>query len=297
MSTTSSPIERPLLSAWFWPAMFSLMAFAANSVFCRLALKDGAVDAISFTALRLGSGALFLWWLVRLRSPCSGAAGSWRGGLALFCYAFLFSVAYLDLNAGVGALLLFGAVQLTIFGMALLRGERISLRTLSGMLMAFSGLIVLLLPGSHAPTLTSALLMVVAGIAWGIYTLLGQGSPRPLADTAGNFIRSVPLLAVCAPLIVLGAELRFSMAGVFFAVCSGILASAAGYAVWYSVVRRISAQQAATLQLSVPVIAALGGMLVIGETLSLRAMAACAIVLGGVAIAVTAPRPQAPTQA
>jgi len=258
MSTTSSPIDRPLLSAWFWPAMFSLMAFAANSVLCRLALKDGAVDAITFTALRLGSGALCLWWLVRLRNPCSGAAGSWRGGLALFCYAFLFSIAYLDLSAGVGALLL---------------------------------------PGSHAPTLTSALLMVAAGMAWGLYTLLGQGSPRPLADTAGNFVRSVPFLALCTPLIALGAELRFSTAGVFFAVCSGMLASAAGYAVWYSVVRRISAQQAATLQLSVPVLAALGGVWVIGEALSLRAMGACAIVLGGVAIAVTAPRLQAPTQA
>ncbi|MFJ2972654.1 MULTISPECIES: DMT family transporter [Pseudomonas] len=297
MSTTSSPIDRPLLSAWFWPAMFSLMAFAANSVLCRLALKDGAVDAITFTALRLGSGALCLWWLVRLRNPCSGAAGSWRGGLALFCYAFLFSIAYLDLSAGVGALLLFGAVQLTMFSVAAVRGERISLRALSGMLMAFSGLVVLLLPGSHAPTLTSALLMVAAGMAWGLYTLLGQGSPRPLADTAGNFVRSVPFLALCTPLIALGAELRFSTAGVFFAVCSGMLASAAGYAVWYSVVRRISAQQAATLQLSVPVIASLGGVLVIGEALSLRAIGACAIVLGGVAIAVTAPRLQAPTQA
>lgn len=297
MGSTASPIDQPASRAWIWPALFSLMAFAANSVFCRLALKDTAVDPITFTALRLGSGALFLLWLVRLRSPSAAVAGSWRGGLALFCYALLFSAAYLQLSAGVGALLLFGAVQLTMFGAASLRGERTTPRMLAGMLLAFTGLVVLLLPGNQAPALASAVLMVLAGVAWGIYTLLGQGSPRPLADTAGNFIRSLPFIALCAPLFVVGVELRFSLAGVFFAVCSGVLASAAGYAVWYSVVRRISAQQAATLQLSVPVIAALGAVVLIGETLSLRALVACAIVVGGVAVAVTAPRPLAPPSA
>ncbi|EKT4569023.1 DMT family transporter [Pseudomonas putida] len=289
MSTGTTTLTDRKTSAWLWPALFSLVAFAANSVFCRLALKDGGIDPVSFTMVRLASGALFLLLLIRLRSPVHTMGGSWWGGLALFLYAFLFSAAYLQLGAGVGALLLFGAVQITMFGFAWYRGEHITVRMLLGMLIAFAGLLVLLLPGVSAPPLASALLMALSGVAWGVYTLLGKGSPRPLADTAGNFARSLPCLVLLLPMLLLGAGPHLTPLGLLYALGSGVLASGAGYAVWYGVVRQISAQQAATLQLSVPVIAALGGVALIGESVSLRLLIACVVVLGGIALAL-APR-------
>lgn len=290
MSTSTTTLYHRKARPWLWPALFSLVAFAANSVFCRLALKDGAIDPASFTVVRLASGALFLLVLIRLRKPVLAMGGSWRGGLALFLYAFLFSAAYLQLGAGAGALLLFGAVQISMFGFAWYTGERITARMLLGMLIAFAGLLLLLLPGSAAPPLASALLMAASGVSWGVYSLLGKGSPRPLADTAGNFARSLPCLVLLAPMLLLGAELQVTPLGVLYALGSGVLASGAGYAVWYSVVRQISAQQAATLQLSVPVIAALGGVALIGETLSLRLLLACVVVLGGIALALVRKR-------
>ncbi|MBA6130510.1 MULTISPECIES: DMT family transporter [Pseudomonas] len=292
MSTGTTSLAGHKARAWLWPALFSLVAFAANSVFCRLALKNGAIDPASFTVVRLASGAVFLLLLIRLRRPAQRMGGTWRAGLALCLYAFLFSAAYLQLSAGAGALLLFGAVQITMFGFAWCKGERISARGLLGMLIAFAGLLVLLLPGASAPPFSSALLMVISGIAWGAYTLLGRGSPRPLADTAGNFARSLPWLVVLAPLLLLGAGPHLSAGGLLFALGSGVLASGAGYAVWYGVVRQVSAQQAATLQLSVPVLAGLGGVALIGEPLSLRLLLASVVVLGGIALALV-PRRQA----
>ncbi|MCE5979127.1 DMT family transporter [Pseudomonas sp. JR33AA] len=289
MSTGTTTLTDRKTSAWLWPALFSLVAFAANSVLCRLALKDGAIDPVSFTMVRLASGALFLLLLIRLRNPVHTMGGSWWGGLALFLYAFLFSTAYLQLGAGVGALLLFGAVQITMFGFAWYRGEHITVRMLVGMLIAFAGLLVLLLPGVSAPPLASALLMALSGVAWAVYTLLGKGSPRPLADTAGNFARSLPCLVLLLPMLLLGAGPHLTPLGLLYALGSGVLASGAGYAVWYGVVRQVSAQQAATLQLSVPVIAALGGVALIGEPVSLRLLIACVVVLGGIALAL-APR-------
>ncbi|NIF29051.1 DMT family transporter [Pantoea sp. Tr-811] len=271
--------------SWRWPALFSLVAFAANSIFCRLALRDGAIDAESFTLLRLASGAAFLLLLIRLRKPGQPLGGSWKGGLALFLYAYLFSVAYLQLGAGVGALVLFGAVQITMFAFAWLKGEHVSAPSLLGMLIAFAGLVVLLLPGAEAPPLVSALVMAASGVAWGAYSLLGKGAPNPLADTAGNFVRSLPLVLMLGVPMVLLAHVHVTPAGLLFALASGILASGAGYAVWYGVVRQVSAQQAATLQLSVPVIAALAGVLMIGEPMSLRLLLASLVVLGGVALA------------
>lgn len=285
MSTGTTTLDHRKARPWLWAALFSLVAFAANSVFCRLALKDGAVDPVSFTVLRLASGAAFLLLLIRLRRPALAIGGSWRGGLALFLYAFLFSAAYLQLGAGAGALLLFGAVQITMFGFAWYQGEHITARMLSGMLVAFAGLLLLLLPGASAPPLGSALLMALSGVAWGIYSLLGKGSPRPLADTAGNFARSLPCLVLLAPMLLLGTDVHLTAVGLMYALGSGVLASGAGYAVWYGVVRQVSAQQAATLQLSVPVIAALGGVVLVGEPLSLRLLAASVVVLGGIALA------------
>lgn len=290
MSTDTTTLTDRKARAWVWPALFSLVAFAANSVFCRLALKDGVIDPASFTVVRLASGALFLLLLIRLRKPALAMGGSWRGGLALFLYAFLFSAAYLQLGAGAGALLLFGAVQITMFGFAWYKGEPITARMLLCMLIAFAGLLVLLLPGAAAPPFASALLMALSGVAWGVYTLLGKGSPRPLADTAGNFARSLPCLVLLAPMLLMGAGLHLTPLGLLYALGSGVLASGAGYAVWYGVVRQVSAQQAATMQLGVPVIAALGGVGLIGEPLSLRLLVACVVVLGGIALALASRR-------
>lgn len=290
MSTGTTTLSDRKASAWRWPALFSLVAFAANSVFCRLALMDGAIDPASFTVVRLASGAAFLLLLLHLRKPALAMGGSWRGGLALFLYAFLFSAAYLQLGAGAGALLLFGAVQITMFGFAGYKGERITTRMLLGMLIAFAGLLVLLLPGAEAPPLTSALLMAASGVAWGVYSLLGKGSPRPLADTAGNFARSLPCLVLLVPVLWVGGGAHVTALGLLYALGSGVLASGAGYAVWYGVVRQVSAQQAATMQLSVPVLAALGGVCLIGEPLSLRLLVACVVVLGGIALALVSRR-------
>ncbi|MFZ5933715.1 DMT family transporter [Pseudomonas sp. HS6-2] len=285
MSVRSTAIAGQGNKFWLWPALFSLVAFAANSIFCRLALRDGAIDAESFTVVRLASGAVFLLLLIRLRKRGMALGGCWKGGLALYLYAYLFSVAYLQLGAGVGALVLFGAVQITMFAVAWLRGERLSARTLLGMLIAFAGLVLLLLPGAEAPPLLSALVMAASGVAWGAYSLLGKGSPNPLADTAGNFVRSLPLLLVLGVVMLALARTHVSPAGLLYALASGVLASGAGYAVWYGVVKQVSAQQAATMQLSVPVIAALGGVVLIGEPMSLRLLLASLVVLGGVALA------------
>ncbi|WP_110994416.1 DMT family transporter [Pseudomonas sichuanensis] len=274
------------------PIALSLLAFAANSLFCRLALRDGAIDANAFTAIRLGSGALLLAALLGLGQRRRRPGGSWAGSLALLAYAWLFSIAYLQLGAGVGALILFGAVQLSMFAFALLRGEALQRRVLAGMLLAFAGLIALLLPGADAPPLASAVMMLLSGVAWGVYSLLGKGSADALADTAGNFLRCLPLLALAAIALLLGWQpATLSREGVWYALGSGVLASGAGYSLWYGVVRYMSAQQAATLQLSVPVIAALGGVLLLGEPLSWRLSLASLVVLGGVALALLpAPR-------
>ncbi len=282
---TTDAVALPASTHWIGPAAFALLAFAANSIFCRLALVNDAIDPHSFTAVRLLSGAAFLLLLVRLRHPGTPLGGSWKGALALFLYAWLFSIAYVQLGAGVGALILFGAVQITMFAVSWLRGDGVAPRVLLGMLIAFAGLTALLLPGANAPAPVSALTMVVSGMAWGAYSLIGKGSTHPVRDTAGNFTRALPLLLVPALAAVLAGHLRIGSAGLLYALGSGILASGAGYAVWYGVLKQISAQQAATLQLSVPVIAALGGVMVLSEPVSLRLVGASVVVLGGVGLA------------
>lgn len=284
---TTDAVALPAPTHWIGPAAFALLAFAANSIFCRLALVNDAIDPHSFTAVRLLSGAAFLLLLVRLRQPGTPPGGSWKGALALFLYAWLFSIAYVQLGAGVGALILFGAVQITMFAVSWLRGDGVAPRVLLGMLIAFAGLVALLLPGANAPAPGSALIMVVSGIAWGAYSLIGRGSTHPVSDTAGNFTRALPLLLVPALAAVFAGHLRIGSAGLFYALGSGILASGAGYAVWYGVLKQISAQQAATLQLSVPVIAALGGVMVLSEPVSMRLVGASVVVLGGVGLALS----------
>ncbi|MBA1272192.1 DMT family transporter [Stutzerimonas azotifigens] len=259
----------------------AMLAFTGNSLLCRIALRDTAIDASSFTAVRLVSGALVLWALVRLRAR-QPLGGSWPGALSLFVYAAGFSFAYRELAAGTGALLLFGAVQLCMLSIGWLRGERLTGLQSLGLLLALAGMITLLLPGASAPPLGAALLMVLAGAGWGIYSLLGRGAGDPLSATAGNFVRAIPLALVLA--LVLLPTLRWDMPGLVYAVLSGALTSGLGYAIWYSALPGLGALQAATVQLSVPVLTALAGSLLLAEALTLRLLLAAIAVLGGIAL-------------
>jgi len=266
----------------------AMIAFAGNSLLCRIALREGHIDAASFSALRLASGALMLWLLVRRQEGGGAGHGSWISAFALFAYAAGFSFAYLSLPAAAGALLLFGAVQATMIGYGLWRGERLNLLQGGGLLLAAGGLIGLMLPGLSAPPLRGALLMIAAGIAWGVYSLRGRGVARATASTAGNFIRALPFAAVLSLLTLQHAAL--SPAGIGYAVASGALASGLGYAIWYSVLPALRATSAATIQLSVPVITAVGGVLFLSEPLTLRLLLTSVAILAGIALVITGKR-------
>lgn len=256
-----------------------LCAFAANSVFCRLALAHTAIDPATFTVVRLGAGALVLALIARA-GGAAHAGGSWTGALVLLAYAVCFSFAYVTLTTATGALLLFGAVQAIMISRGLLAGERLRLVQWAGLLAAIAGLLVLLAPGISAPDPWGALLMIAAGAAWGAYSLQGRGTADPLAATAGNFLRAAPL---ALPVLAL-VPLRWDGPGILWAVLSGALASGVGYALWYTVLPHLTATRAASVQLAVPVLAALGGVLLLGEPLSLRLVLATAAVLGGIAL-------------
>jgi drug/metabolite transporter (DMT)-like permease len=262
----------------------AMVAFAGNSLLCRLALKDTSIDAASFTTIRLLSGAAVLWLLVRLRGGSYKDGGRWLSALALFAYAAGFSFAYLSLSAATGALLLFGAVQATMIGHGLFKGERFSRTQMAGLVLAAAGLMGLLLPGLSAPPLYGSMLMLGAGIAWGIYSLRGKAAGDPLKVTAGNFLRAAPIAIGLSAVTLDRASL--DQAGVLYAVSSGALASGIGYAVWYTALPHLKATIAATVQLSVPVIAALGGILFLGEPLSVRLVMASIAILGGIALVV-----------
>lgn len=261
---------------------FAMLAFAGNSLLCRLALKTTAIDAVSFTGVRILSGALMLLALLHLRHGGGRTSGSWRGAAALFAYAAAFSYAYLQLDAGAGALLLFGAVQVSMVAWGLLCGERFNPVQLLGFLLALGGLIALLLPGASAPPLAGALLMLVSGVAWGSYSLLGRGIADPLAATTGNFLRAIVFAGLLAlPFL---ADLRLDTAGLLYATLSGALTSGIGYAIWYSALPGLSAIQAASVQLSVPILASLSGALLLAEHISLRLLLVSVAVLGGIAL-------------
>ena len=260
----------------------AMLAFAGNSLLCRAALRDSQIDPASFTALRLFSGALVLWLLLYTRKRAATVPGNWAGAFSLFIYAAAFSYAYLHLDAGAGALLLFGAVQLSMIAWGLLRGERLHRLQVVGLVLAAAGLVALLLPGTSTPSLSASCLMVLAGIAWGTYSLLGKGTPDPLAATAGNFIRTLPIVAVLC-LVALGS-LEWDSAGVVYALLSGGLTSGIGYAIWYAAMPGLAAIQAASVQLSVPLLTALAGSVLLGESLTGRLMLAGVAILGGIAL-------------
>ncbi len=260
----------------------AMLAFAGNSLLCRAALRQTPIDAASFTFARIVSGALVLWLIVKLRNRSHAVAGNWTSALALFSYAAAFSLAYLSLPAGTGALLLFGAVQATMILWGISRGERLHLWQSIGLTIALGGLVALVLPGVSAPPLIGSILMLIAGVAWGIYSLRGKSAGDPLRATAGNFLRAVPF-AIALSLVALPWA-HFDRAGLLYAIVSGALTSGIGYAIWYAALPALSATSAATVQLSVPVLAAAGGIFLLGETLTLRFLGATAAVLGGIAL-------------
>lgn len=284
MSAARSPLALAALVA------LALAAFAGNSLLARVALRDGGMDAASFTALRLVSGALVLWALVSLRrAPAARGSGDWISALALFAYAALFSLAYVQLEAGAGALLLFGAVQATMIGRGLAAGERLARWQWLGLLVALAGLVGLLLPGLSAPPPLPSLLMLGAGVAWGAYSLRGRGALDPLRTTAGNFLRTLPMAALF--LLALLSQLQVDTPGLLAALASGALASGVGYAIWYTALPSLRRASAATLQLAVPLIVAVAGVLWLGEPATLRLLLAGAAILGGVALVLRTGKP------
>ena len=260
----------------------AMITFAANSLLCRAALKHTGMDAASFTAIRLLSGAAMLCIIATMKR--SNGRGNWSSALALLVYAAGFSFAYVKLSAATGALLLFGAVQATMAGYGIWKGERLKRLQTAGLLLALAGLASLLLPGIAAPPLPASLLMLLAGIAWGIYSLRGRGKGDPIGVTAGNFLRALPFAAALSLLMQDSASING--AGIFYAAASGALASGLGYAIWYTALPGLKATHAATVQLSVPVIAATGGIVFLGEAVDLHLILASIATLGGIALVI-----------
>lgn len=272
--------------------LITMLCFAGNSVLCRIALRQTTLDPASFTSARLISGALMLVLLLYGRQRFfkvgtarpAGLGGNWISALALFVYAAAFSFSYTNMSTGVGALLLFGAVQATMILTGLWRGERLNSLQTAGLLIALAGVIALLSPGLDAPPLASALLMLSAGMAWGVYSLRGRGAADPTGDTAGNFLRATPMTALLSALLLVHQHL--DARGLLYAVLSGAVTSGLGYALWYAVLPQLSRTRAATVQLSVPVLAALAGALFVNEPLTWGLLLISIAVLGGIALVV-----------
>ncbi len=274
------------MKAFFYTS-FALVSFAFNSILCRLALQSKEIDAAGFTAIRLLSGAVVLSLVFTFfgKKESETKRGNWFSAFFLFVYAVCFSFAYINLTTATGALILFGSVQMTMIIAALIKGERPRILEWIGLIFAFGGLVYLVFPGLSAPPFFSSVLMSSAGIAWGFYTLRGRTSTNPLADTTGNFVRAVPMiLIVCVPFL---ANIHLSQKGILFAVLSGAIASGFGYSVWYAALKFHTATRAAILQLSVPVIAAIGGILFLSEELEIRLLIAGALILGGIGLTVS----------
>lgn len=273
------------------PALLTLVtmvAFAANSLFCRMALADGSIDPTAFTAIRLASGAAALWPLSCLTNGRRGRrprrVGSWPSAVALVVYALGFSLAYRTLDAGVGALVLFGAVQATMIGIGMMAGERPRFAEWCGLALAMGGLVYLVRPGLSAPDPLGVVLMLTSGVGWGVYSVRGKSSADPIASTADNFLRSIPF--ALAALLVAAPSLYTTTRGIVLALVSGAVTSGLGYALWYTALRRLTTTRAAIVQLSVPVLAAAGGIAFLGEEATLRLAMSSLMILGGIAFAI-----------
>ncbi|WP_248319874.1 DMT family transporter [Caballeronia sp. Sq4a] len=278
----SSPARTATLAA------LAMLAFAGNSLLCRLALKGTSIDAATFTFVRIASAALVLWLILAARGGDARRAGSWASAAMLTLYAAAFSYAYVALSAGAGALLLFGAVQATMIGYGLFRGEHLTARQWLGLTLALAGLVWLVLPGLAAPQPLSSALMLVAGVGWGVYSLRGRGLADPTAATAGNFLRAFPIVAAVFALAYRHAT--FDAAGFGYALASGALTSGLGYIIWYAALKKLEPATAATVQLSVPVLAAAGGVALLGEALTVRLVVSSVAILGGIALVIASRR-------
>jgi drug/metabolite transporter (DMT)-like permease len=293
--------------------LLAMIAFASNSLLCRAALKESSVDPATFTFVRIFSGALALCLIMSVRkrltvnptatplvdsfsnsAPATRRSllryGNWISAVALFAYAAGFSFAYTSLSAGTGALLLFGAVQATMILWGLHKGERLNTIQIAGFIVAVAGLVVLVFPGLSAPPLIGSILMLGAGLAWGIYSLRGKGERNPARVTTGNFVRAVPFAAALS--IIFLPSANYNLAGITYAITSGAVTSGLGYVIWYSALPGLKTASAATVQLSVPVLAATGGILLLGEPITARYMLASVAVLGGIGLVVATPHSQ-----
>lgn len=278
-------------------SILALIAFAGNSVLCRLALIDGSIDPLGFTVIRLASGALMLFALMVFptlankkpptkKSPTEKENGSWFGAAALFFYAILFSYAYVSIDTATGALILFGSVQITMIAYSLSVGKRLSLIEWVGVSLAMTGFVYLVYPELRSPSISGLVMMMLSGVAWAAYTVLGKGAQNALRVTAFNFLRSIPMAALL--LVFLFSELAISSRGVYFAVASGAITSGLGYAIWYAALKGLSNTQAGVAMVAVPVIAAIGGALFAGELITMRLMIASTVVLGGILMVIFA---------
>jgi drug/metabolite transporter (DMT)-like permease len=267
----------------------AMLAFAGNSLLCRVALRDTAIDAATFTSIRLASGALMLMVILAARKRRLAGEGSWVMAFCLFGYAATFSFAYRELSAATGALLLFGSVQTAMLTWGIAKGERLRSLQLTGLGVAVAGLVYMLLPGLSAPPLLGAVFMIAAGLFWSGYSVLGRGVRDPTAATAGNFIRAVPFAAALS-LAMASTGSGTDHTGALYAVASGAITSGLGYVLWYAALPSLSATSAAVIQLSVPAIAALGGVLLLAEPLSSRLVIASITILGGIALTILRPR-------
>jgi drug/metabolite transporter (DMT)-like permease len=257
-----------------------MLAFASNSLLCRMALKETSIDAASYTSIRILSAAAMLWLLMRWQQKAPLKHGTWRSAVALFIYAVALSFAYRSINTGAGALMLFGAVQLTMILAGFIAGERMSRLQSMGFVAAMAGLTILVSPGVEAPSVLDSILMLASGIAWGVYSLYGRGLPDSVAATAGNFLRAAPLAIIMS--IFTLPWLQLDTRGIFYAVLSGALTSGLGYVLWYRVLQHMRAMTASTIQLSAPLLAALGGVMFLGESFTRDLLIASLLILGGI---------------
>jgi drug/metabolite transporter (DMT)-like permease len=261
----------------------ALCAFAGNSLLTRLALGRMTIDAATFATVRLAAGAGMLLLVTRVRRGRPfRISGSWLSATALFLYALPFSYAYVSLTAGTGALILTGSVQATMMLAALTKGERPHLLQWLGLGVALAGLVYLVLPGLAAPSLLGSISMALAGVAWGLYSLLGRGTPSPLDQTTGNFVRALPLVVIVGMLA--RSHVHVEPTGILLGLACGAVTSGLGYVFWYAAVQGLTATRAAMIQLPVPILAGAGGVILLGEAISRRLLLSALVVLGGIAL-------------
>jgi drug/metabolite transporter (DMT)-like permease len=265
-------------------AALAMIAFAGNSILCRLALKNTNIDPTTFTSIRMISGSLMLWLLLYRRRDSGTSSGSWLSAFALFVYAAGFSFAYTQIPVGAGALLLFGAVQATMITYAIIRGERLRALPLSGFVLAITGVFLLFLPGFSTPSVLSSALMLSAGIAWGVYSIRGRTSGDPTKTTADNFHRCIPFTLTLSAIML--PSLSYDVNGALLAVCSGAFASGIGYVIWYTTLKELTVMQSSTVQLSVPVLSAVGGVILLGEPVTIQLLCSATMILGGIGLVI-----------